>query len=373
MGIVLHIPANALMLCLITPELAVLESLRCPSCSTHYGLRPERVRIGIRRARCFQCQHLFEIQDSVERLLALSAGPSPETLAEELPGLAAGDLVGLEIQEDFFPEELGQPLEEEPNAAQADLPMSLTLGDLDEPESALENTLVDFTPPAPSEAHYASAKEAISRLLGDAPPPGPQASAFPSNRHSNPMDVEATLEALENTLGGIQPEELSQTPPPSDLGTTLRMNVDDLRAAMAKMPPPEGIDPAAQTLSIPISEMPLTPRPPAPSALPPPQPVPLTVPVAQDPNLLKLKIGDDLYENLSTDQVSTWIEQGRVLENHWVARQFSENWIEANKVPALRPVFDRIKRLRSVLPDEQPAPAPEPVKKSLFGGLFGRN
>lgn len=90
-----------------------------------------------------------------------------------------------------------------------------------------------------------------------------------------------------------------------------------------------------------------------------------------------MKIGEDLYENLSVDQISTWIEQGRVLESHQVARQFSENWIEAIKVPTLRPVFDRIKRLRSVLPDETPgaapAPAPEPAKKSLFGGLFGRN
>jgi len=189
------------------------------------------------------------------------------------------------------------------------------------------------------------------------------------------MDVEATLEALENTLGGVQPSELSEAPPSADLGSTVRITADDIQTALAQPPAPEEVNPAAQTLSMPLPEFTEPPRPAPTTFLPPPQPGPITVPTAQDPNLLKLKIGEDLYENLSVDQISTWIEQGRVLENHQVARQFSENWIEASKVPSLRPVFERMKRLRSVLPEEAPAPAPtpEPARKSLFGGLFGRN
>ncbi|WP_005036298.1 hypothetical protein [Holophaga foetida] len=346
----------------------MLESLRCPSCSTHYGLGPQRVRIGIRRAKCFRCGHFFDIQATVERLLPPPEAPAPESLFDELPGFAAGDLAGIEFQEDIFQEEPAPKVED------VEAPASLTLGDLDVTEGSMDTTLVDFTPPAPTDSRYASAKDAISRLLGDAPPPSSASHPFPTSRSSNPMDVEATLEALENTLGGVQPSELERKAPEADLGSTVRMNLQDLKAALS-----EEVDPAAQTLSMPLPQFPapLKATPASAPVLPPPQPAPLTVPTAQDPNLLKLKIGEDLYENLSVDQISTWIEQGRVLESHQVARQFSENWIEAIKVPTLRPVFDRIKRLRSVLPDETPgaapAPAPEPAKKSLFGGLFGRN
>lgn len=358
----------------------MLESLRCPSCSTHYGLRPQRVRIGIRRAKCFRCGNIFDIQETVERLrpqASVEAAP-PEALLDELPGLAASDLAGLELQEDIFQEEpLGPP-------AEAEQPASLTMGDLDEIEGSLDTdtTLVDFTPPpapapapAPSDSHYTSAKDAIQRLLGDAPPATASTRPFPTSRSSSPMDVEATLEALENTLGGVQPSELEKNGPAADLGSTVRMNMQDLQAAMAPSPLPEEGNPAAQTLSMPLPQIPEPPKPVPTPILPPAKPLTITVPTAQDPNLLKLKIGEDLYENLSVDQIATWIEQGRVLETHQVARQFSENWIEAVKVPTLRPIFDRIKRLRSVLSDETPGatPAPEPPKKSLFGGLFGRN
>lgn len=354
------------MLWVITPERAVLESLRCPSCSTHYGLRPQRVRIEIRRAKCFRCGHLFDIQETVKRLLP---PPPPESLLEEVPGLAASDLAGIEFQDDFFIEEPS------PALAEGAQPDSLTLGDLEQSEGSMDTTLVDFTPPPPSEAHYTSAKDAISRLLGDVPPSAAATRPFSSSRSSNPMDVEATLEALENTLGGVQPTELDKgtATPGGDLGTTVRLNIQDLQAAMAQGP--DEVNPAAQTLSMPLPQFTAAPQPAPSPALPPPQPTPITVPTAQDPNLLKLKIGEDLYENLTVDQISTWIEQGRVLDSHQVARQFSENWIEAAKVPNLRPVFERIKRLRSVLPEETQTatPNPEPVRKSLFGGLFGRN
>lgn len=343
----------------------MLESLRCPSCSTHYGLKPQRVRTGIRRAKCFRCGNLFDIQEAVERLLAPVPAEAPlaEPALEEVPGLAASDLAGIDFQEELF-QELAAPAPEE-------APDALNMEDLDTVEASMEATLVDFTPPPPSDSHYSSAKDAISRLLGDVPlQPTPR--PLPTSRTSSPMDVEATLEALENTLGGVQPAEIAQSSSVDDLGSTVRIKADDIQAALAQAPMPEDVNPAAQTLSMPIPDL----TKPAPAMLPP-QPT-ITVPTAQDPNLLKLKIGEDLYENLTVDQISTWIEQGRVLDNHQVARQFSENWIEASKVPSLRPVFDRMKRLRSVLSSEEapaptPAPAPEPAKKSLFGGLFGRN
>jgi hypothetical protein len=81
----------------------------------------------------------------------------------------------------------------------------------------------------------------------------------------------------------------------------------------------------------------------------------------------------ETLSNVTLDQITTWIEQGRVHEYHMVARQFSDHWIEASKVPALRPIFDRLRRESGHAP-EAFAPPPEltPARKSLFGGLFGR-
>jgi hypothetical protein len=93
---------------------------------------------------------------------------------------------------------------------------------------------------------------------------------------------------------------------------------------------------------------------------------------AQAADLLKIQLEQETCNNVTIEQMTAWIEQGRVLEYHMVARQFSEHWIEASKVPALRPVFERV---RKVQPDEpvKPAPEPAPAKRGLFSGLFGRN
>ena len=78
--------------------------------------------------------------------------------------------------------------------------------------------------------------------------------------------------------------------------------------------------------------------------------------------------------NLTMDQVVRMVQSGEIQEHHMVARQFSENWLEAAKVPALRPVFDRLRRAKPAEPLPPPPALGEtaPVKKSLFGGLFGK-
>lgn len=94
--------------------------------------------------------------------------------------------------------------------------------------------------------------------------------------------------------------------------------------------------------------------------------------------MLKLQVGQEVYNNVSMDQITSWIEQGRVQDFHMVARQFSENWIEAGKVPALRPIFERVRRAQAPAAQQAQAvilPPPNetaPMKKSLFGGLFNR-
>jgi hypothetical protein len=76
-------------------------------------------------------------------------------------------------------------------------------------------------------------------------------------------------------------------------------------------------------------------------------------------------------QNVTLDQMATWIDQGRVQEYHLVARQHSDNWIEAGKVPSLRPAFDRARKARNET--AKAAPEPPPAKRGLFSGLFGRN
>jgi len=194
------------------------------------------------------------------------------------------------------------------------------------------------------------------------------------------MDVEATLSALESTLGGVHfPEagtpaaspgaapkvlEPADLPPPA--GATVRLSREEVAAAVANLQ----FQPPIQPLAPP-------PPPPQPSQEPTlilkvtPAPLPASSTSTQpgmDPNLLKVQLGTEIFSNLTMDQLASLAEQGRLMEYHMVARQFSDNWLEAGKVPGLRPVFERLRRLR--LP-EPPAPL-EPPKKSLFGGLFGK-
>jgi hypothetical protein len=200
---------------------------------------------------------------------------------------------------------------------------------------------------------FSSARDAIAKLMGDAP----SAATSTGERHllgRNPMDMEATLTALDATLAGGQP---APPPGPDHTASTTKLTAQEIQAAMASV----------TTLPRAMASAP----PQAPRAEVPPPPKPMEPPTAPGADLLKIQMETETLNNVTIDQVTTWIEQGRVHEYHMVARQYSDNWIEAVKVPALRPVFER-KRRDGAPSSEVPFTA-EPVRRSLFGGLFGRN
>ena len=302
----------------------MLEPLRCPGCSTRFALGAARVRPGIRRAKCFRCDSVFSIEETVARLLAPAPEPAPSLTLEDLQGAQDELLVA----------------PADPNAT-------------------------PLLPFVPTNGNFASAKDAIAQLMGSDP-----IHATPVVRLGSrgPMDVEATLDALSTTLGGpgAPAEAPVEAPPPprkSDLSSTVKLTSEEIKIAMASMGEP--------------------PKPATPMASAPPRPEPAAEippalvldPSAQNPDLLKIQLEQETCQNVTLEQMTIWIEQGRVLEYHMVARQYSENWIEASKVPALRPVFERVRKVREAQIEEapKPVPVPPPVKRGLFSGLFGRN
>lgn len=363
------------------------EAIHCPSCSTRYRLRVERVRPAIRRAKCFSCGSVFPVGDIVQRLLALPSQASTATFAIEAvdemqhasadlppapPPLTLGDLegVGDDLLEKtlidlpgYLPETKDEPAAEAaveaPPAPEPPTPEAEASADLNEPTAS----------------GYTSARDAIDKLFGSAP-------AAPAGLHyeseAGNAEMEATLTALASTLGstqaaatpvsderptasGLTPEDLDD---PSR--STVRLTQADLAAALAAKSGPE-----EPTVALMASDLVMQPEAeaPAPRAFQP-------LMDAQDSGaeLLRLKIGEDIYGGLTMPQLITWVEEGRILETHLVARQHSENWLEAHKVPGLRPVFDRLRRERSGgAPTLSPALVEPPPRKSLFGGLFGKN
>lgn len=354
------------------------EAIHCPSCSTRYRLSAERVTPFIRRAKCASCGGVFPVGDLVQRLLTLpapakTAGFSLEDLdaiqqlaVAPAPTLDPSDLAGTEA------EILEKTLVEAP----AGLPE--TKADLPEPEPEPLPAPVSF-PPEITEttlSGYTSARDAIEKLFAGAPAAQtPKGSADPAA-----MDMEATLSALESTLGGTLP-----TPPALPAGdsptaagvpedqpeaevededhatSTLRLSQEDLAAMAAPRPTP-----AEPTVALRASDfLAAGPADSAPAAAPAPE---------AGSELLRLKIGEEIYGNLTMPQLITWVEEGRILENHLVARQHSEHWLEAHKVPGLRPVFERMRRERSGgAPSLDSGFGEIAPKKSLFGGLFGKN
>ena len=416
----------------------MLEAVQCPQCSTRYGLRRERVKPVHARAQCHGCRGLFPIREAVVRLLDLPPLEVPEdataTMGFQVEDLefTQGGLIPLPEPAPVAPPEpeFLEPSAEVPEVAELDLPSAevlsaddLLLGDQD----ILEKTLVTDPAPTPeirtspnlpeplpdertasgheeasalpsdgrSTGSYRSAKDAISQLFGETPLPTP---ARPRKETSNgAFELEATLDALDHTLGGTEvpkaPEAAAPAPAPEPLraaepefevssSATQRLSLTEMQAAIAAAaavpdhvpapapaaPAPDELEANEVTQMVDASRLARRPDPAA------THPAPSLGGEAggalnDDPNLLRLKIGEEVYPNLSLEQLSRWVEEGRVIESHLVARQFSENWIEAHKVPGLRPIFERIKRLRASGPD---ALESAPAKKSLFGGLFGK-
>ncbi len=358
------------------------EAIHCPSCSTRYRFRPERLKPVTRRAKCFSCGFTFPVGDVVQRLLSLPAQTATAGFTSEVVEA---------IQHDELP-----PV--------AVTPPSLTLGDLDvADDEILEKTLVVVPTALPEEklqapasfpveitettlSGYTSARDAIEKLFGTAP----ASSGLKVNQDSNAMDLEATLSALDSTLGPT-----SSTPPSAGTTTqgdsptasgltaedlagpstdTMRLSQSDMQAIIAAASTPA---PAEPTVALRASDLV--------SHTEARNDVVATVPVvrsfaplADSPDagaeLLRLKIGEDIYGGLTMPQLIAWVEEGRILENHLVARQHSENWLEAHKVPGLRPIFERLRRERSGgAPSLDYGTGDPAAKKSLFGGLFGKN
>ena len=385
----------------------MVEAIQCPSCQTRYGLRPARVRTGLRRAQCFRCGDIFHIELEVKRLLATiepvsTANVPLATLAEAIaaapeahaPVLEAHDLALGDLE---IPEPEAAPAHEETAPALADMAFmtgtaSFQMPDLPPPpEPAAEQAAAEAVAPEPG-GTYASAKDAIARLFGDTPlAPSPAEALRGALSQNRGGDMDAGMKALEDTLGGVKESALSTRPfdassflPESgatpmaeaDLphaASTLRINPSEMMAAM-------GVPAAVPSLPVPEAMLPDLPEPPeitqeeVTMVLPPP---PSSVPVSTDPSALRLRIGDQVYAGLDLPTIAKWIEEGRVLEEHQVARGTSENWMDAAKVPALRAVFDRLRRGgRAGGADLPPAPpssiAETAPKRGLFGGMFGK-
>jgi len=397
----------------------MVEAIQCPSCQTRYGLRQARVRSGLRRAQCFRCGDVFQIEPEVKRLLAalepaatsnvplaalaeaIHQVPEAHDASAPTPALEAHDLAlsDLEIPEPEM-EEAPVVAPHSPSETAPILSMARTpelVPELPEAEPAAPS-MADFElPPIPEPAaaeeaaaaeaeapsgSYASARDAIARLFGDTPlAPSPTANL------RNALDMDAGMKALEDTLGGVKPETLSTKPfaapaaaEPSAVpmaeaelphaSATLRLTAAEVASAtgsvissgstQSKAPEPPEITQEEVTMVLP----------------PPPSPAPASALDPTDPSALRLRIGDQVYAGLDLPTIAKWIEEGRVLEDHQVARGASENWMDAAKVPALRPVFERLRRARAGITDILPPPptgiADTGPKRGLFGGMFGK-
>jgi len=362
----------------------VAEAIHCPSCTTRYRLRPERLKPAFRRARCFTCGNVFPVGDVVQRLLL---PPSPAATARfklDLVDLAQHEPIEhaavpapsptLNDLDRTTPEILGKNLVAAPDS----LPEAKVEAASSHPPEITETTL----------SGYSSARDAIEKLFGSTTP---TSSALKVNPEPNAMDLEATLSALEHTLG-TSPAAFAaggeetlggspRVPKPSEevltgpSTSTLRLSQGDLLAALAAAPAPAPAPahaptpaPAEPTLPLRTSDLMAT-RPTTPRSFPP-------FPGSPDAGaeMLRVKIGEDIYGGLTMPQLIAWVEEGRVLENCLVARQHSENWLEAHKVPGLRPVFERLRRERgSDAPSLDSGISDPAPKKSLFGGLFRKN
>nr|WP_279341074.1 zinc-ribbon domain-containing protein [Geothrix sp. SG198] len=387
-------PSAAVLSCSKLEEFQVAEAIHCPSCSTRYRLRPERLRPAYRRARCFSCGEVFPLGLAMPDLVPPPPAESPAATAsfdladvaaalEPAPVVASSLTLGdLESTDEDILEKTLSGLSAEPvPAATLAIPDAPSAPELEPPAPAPTPAPAAGAAQVPEVGEdtltgtYSSAKDAISKLFAGMPD---LPSAAKAPKEPGTMDMEATLSALEATLGKTTGPLAPSHPDgdePTSAGslsevlqatstTTLRLSQEDLRTALAAAKPAPPAEPPTEALRPSDLAVPL-PEPPAPAA-----------PAAEEAGAerLRLKIGEEIYPGLTMAQLTAWIEEGRVLEHHLVARQHSENWLEAHKVPGLRLVFDRLRREREGAPSFDASSIPEIApKKSLFGGLFGKN
>jgi len=221
---------------------------------------------------------------------------------------------------------------------------------LDPTVSMVNDEAADTIPTSPSEAEPEAPAtpqmEQQSDALAsadDTVEPSPQeipADSKPEELGAeNLPDIDLGGESLPDlTLGSTENATMSEQ------GDSTELSAGDTVAVLGKMPELE---------------------PPKPQAEPTPN-------VTNEAAKIKIRIGDDLIENLTIEEVAAMVEDRRLLENHYIARQFSENWILASLVPALRPVFEKV-RSEKVRFEAPPPPTAQGGKRGLFNGLFGRN
>jgi hypothetical protein len=386
------------------------------------------VRKGIKRARCFRCHADFGVEDVVAKLLGIDAEeyapptfPSAVLTNDGGAVIEAGGLGAEEAEEFDAPVPISEgAAPEEDDAIEPMAVPSLEAGGMGAEEAE------EFDAPVPLSEGAASAEDDVIEPM---PVPGLEASGLgaAADEATSPMATEgfpatemfeianddiAQLIKAEAADAGIETEMQSlDAPKAMDVdepiqeglpsaddentatalaGGTVRLTPEDILAALASSGnaanAPEASAPAApkeklpedasvaQKADIPAATETTAPGPtseekPKDAAAP----IGAAEPVNNEASKIKVRMGSVLIEQLTIEEVAAMAEEGKLEEHHLVARQFSENWIEAPKVPVLRPIFERLRRNRQ--PEMPPPPAtkaPAP-KGGLFGRLFGRN
>jgi hypothetical protein len=350
---------------------------------------------------------VFPVGDIVQRLLA---PPVPAATAAFTPMAVDAaqhhDFESIKAPAPFPAHAMEAVQPPAPEPAEATAPF-LSPGDLDQAdEDLLEQTLVTVPEPYPEAkvdgglsyppeitdttlSGYTSARDAIEKLFGSAPS---AVQGHKVHQDSRSMDMEATMSALDKTLGATATAVPAETRGTLDDSTTasgltaedlagpststLRLSQEEVLASLAAAPA-RTASPAEPTVALRASDLVAAKEDQASLAATAPVSrsfAPLNETPSTGAELLRLKIGEEIYGGLTMPQLIAWVEEGRILENHLVARQHSENWLEAHKVPGLRPVFERLRRERSgSSPSLETGPGEIAPKKSLFGGLFGKN
>jgi len=389
----------------------VTEDIRCPKCSTRYSLRQERVHGGLSRARCFRCGNEFSVEEAVSRLLGAETGALIPAPKEPMP-MAAPELPQTDDFEPDAPsivaptDEAGyeasasSPADEAEDNPQAGLSPHEILAQMASSVSMASTPEIEASQPETLQS-----SELIEETQTSEPPEEIQTSEpLEETQTSEPPEETQTSEPPEETQTSEPPEETQTSEPPEEIQTSEPpeeiQTSEPPEETQTSEPPEEAQISASQEDVVSSSDAPNEEA----KAGPEPQPLREEPPPEEPPCLthddgaahgkpesmfkepletadqsdgedseLKVQMGGNLLENLTMEELAAMVEDGKLREHHMVARQFSKNWIEASKVPALRPIFNRM-RMQS---EQQIIIPPPPVlklpKRGIFSSLFGRN